>query len=105
MPKATGTSRIMVQGNSWTVPVTKIVKKLGLNPGDQVIVTVSTLTEDYQSPTKQIDNFNPQSIGEIAKKAAKAYNYTDEELRQYIPKFDSDPEHIESVVRYVRDSD
>ena len=98
-------SRIMVQGNSWTVPVTKLAKKIGLKPGDQVIITIKPLLDDVQPTFKENDNFNPESIGKIARQTAKAYHYSDNELRQYISKFDSDPEHIESVVRYVRDSD
>lgn len=93
-------AQVMRQGNSLVVPVTKFCKENGIVPGDEIMISISKIVS--KTITYNVPDFDPKTIGDRIIKAIGSINFTPDELRAYVQKYDSDPQHIEAIVDYIQ---
>lgn len=94
--------RVIKQGNSLVLPLTKQLKQLGLKDGDWVKITIEdTGVKDEPKPTPKYD---PSKVGKMVLRTMEKFDSEDWELRKIIESYDNEPSHVESILRYVLDS-
>lgn len=94
-------AKVIKQGNSLVLPMTKDLKKLGLKEGDWVHISLETSSFRTYTPP---DEFDPAVIGDRLITSLKVNDrWTDSEIMELIRFYDSDKSHRESILRYMRD--
>lgn len=95
--------KVIVQGTSLVVPLTKELRQLGIVPDDFISITISKIDPDLVSKQHQrYTGFDPSPIGEKVTKLHQLYHYNDDELRTMIKTFDMNPAHVEAIYDYVK---
>ena len=92
--------QVMRQGNSLVVPVTKFCKENGIVPGDEIMISISKVIS--KTITYDVPDFDPRPIGDKIIKAIGKINFTPDELRSYVRKYDGDPQHVEAIIAYIQ---
>lgn len=87
------------QGNSLVIPLTRELAKLGYVPDSQICVEISLIPPDFQ-PIKD-KTFDPSIIGEKVSKSIQLTSFTEQQVKELIRVYDSDPEHIQAIYLYV----
>lgn len=86
------------QGSSLVVPITKICKEMGIVPGDKIRIWI----QKVETPEKPID-FDPKPIGDRIKFTLLSCQFSECELVSLINTYDSNPDHIEAVMAYIKE--
>lgn len=87
------------QGNSLVIPLTRELAKLGYVPDTQICVEISLIPSDFH--VLDIKTFDPSFIGEKVSKSIQQTAFTEPEIKALIRTYDSDPDHIEAIYRYI----
>ena len=95
------TVKVIVQGTSLVLPLTRQLKSIGLKEGDWVKVTIEPIKVERIAPP--VPDFDPTHIGDMILRTTEGISYDDMQLRRLIETYDHDSRHVESVVRYVRE--
>ena len=97
-------SRVIKQGNSLVLPLTKELKSMAIGEGDWVrveVIPVKKLVSQEPETKGSVSSFDPSAIGDKVLKTTSGISYESDELRMLIRTYDSDEEHVESVLKYV----
>jgi len=102
--------RVLRQGNSFCVVLTKELKELGIVPDDEILVAVKRV------PTNAIPKneygyavfetgFDPSEIAAKIRRVADVETFEDDELRTLIRYYTSVPKEVDAVLWYLRTTD
>lgn len=103
--------RVLRQGNSFCVVLTKELKELGIVPDDEILVAVKRVPPDctpkWNTPdcTPKWNTFDPSEIAAKIHRVADVETFEDDELRTLIRYYTSDPQEVEALLWYLRTTD
>lgn len=102
--------RVLRQGNSFCVVLTKELKELGIVPDDEILVAVkkapiNAVPKNEHSYTVFETGFDPSEIAAKIRRVADVDTFEDDELRTLIRYYTSDPEEVDAVLWYLRTTD
>lgn len=103
MDEITTIKKVIIQGHSMMIPLTRELRQLGIVPDDYICVKISKIDPKTISVKNvRYDGFDPAPIGDKVAKFHQLYHYNDDELRTMIKTFDMNPAHVEAICDYVK---
>lgn len=96
-------AKVITQGTSLVIPLTKQLKALGLKAGDWVEVTLEV---PDRTEFVEAQGFDPSKVGDMILKTLDLYpkELSDDEIRSLARTYDRDVKHVEFILSYVKEA-